>query len=251
MSRRLAELQVGTLRMPSTRQRRGESVTQAVPTAPPVQEPIQQMTELVYLQQIPGIQPFLTPDLFIDLVYILRRDGLNNLLSDLYPIPDVTGIVLEPAAIPENVTIHKLRQKAVLEAFQMGGLGNAINQILFPDDLPIEESPEISRARNEYLENIYQRGAQELSNMIQAADPANPASIIFNHDSQKVHQRTQQIEIELIKNQPEVIEKEDVQCQCGSRKIQMATKQLRRADEPPTLFYRCVTCNKRWQTSAA
>jgi DNA-directed RNA polymerase subunit M/transcription elongation factor TFIIS len=249
MSRRLADLSIGSLRGTGTRRRRQAPLPTYQETTPQTTAP--QIPEFVHLQQVQGITPFLTPDLIVDLIYILRLDGLTNLLNQLYPVPEDTGVSLVPEPISPEVIQNKKRRKEIIDSFKFGGLTNAINEILFPGDTPVENSPQAEEARREYLENIYQRGVQELSNLVTKANQNNPSSIIFEHSSQEIHRKTQEIEVELIMNKPEVVEREDIQCQCGSRKIQTTTKQLRSADEPPTVFYRCVECNKNWRSSSA
>jgi len=36
---------------------------------------------------------------------------------------------------------------------------------------------------------------------------------------------------------------------CGDKKVSMATKQVRSADEPTTAFYACAGCGFKWQES--
>jgi len=96
------------------------------------------------------------------------------------------------------------------------------------------------------------KGEQNLVNAIQLADPNNPPSIIFNHPFQKVHEQTLKIETEMILDEPETIERDDIQCNCGSKRVQTRGPiQTRGGDEPGTIFARCVTCRRQWRFSAA
>jgi len=100
---------------------------------------------------------------------------------------------------------------------------------------------------------LFKRGGLEaVREAVERADPSDPQSLIFNHPFQDEHRATQKVEIELILNKPEIAERPDTQCiSCGSRRIQTALIQTRRADEALTVFARCVDCNRRWKFSAA
>lgn len=95
-----------------------------------------------------------------------------------------------------------------------------------------------------YLYNKY--GSQSLQEAIDIADPADPSSFIFLHPLQEENKTTETIEFELIKNEPEVLERTDMVCECGSKKILTTTKQIRRADEPASVLAQCVSCKRRW-----
>jgi DNA-directed RNA polymerase subunit M/transcription elongation factor TFIIS len=203
-----------------------------------------------YLQSILGIEPFMIPALIPDLIYLLQYEGLEYVLNQIYPVPVAVGISLVPVEIPLEVVESKLRQATVRDAFQLGGLDNVINEIVFPGTQPVINSPDAMRTKQQYLNNIYQSGAARLAQFVAGADPNDPNTLIFNHASQDVHRQTQKIEIELIKNEPEVVEG-NIQCQCGNTRVQTASKQLRSADEPPTVFARCVKCKRQWKFSQA
>ncbi len=95
-----------------------------------------------------------------------------------------------------------------------------------------------------YLYSKY--GSQSLQEVLAKADPTDPSSFIFLHPLQEENRTTESIEFELIKNEPTVLERTDMVCECGSKKILTTTKQIRRAYEPATLLAQCVTCKRRW-----
>lgn len=95
-------------------------------------------------------------------------------------------------------------------------------------------------------------GIEAVQLAISQADPSRPESIIFNNPLQERNKATLKIENELILNEPEVIERNDIQCECGARRIQVSPPiQMRSADEPATYFARCVACKRKWKFSAA
>lgn len=249
MSRRLADINIGPIltgRTPRTTPTQLPTYQQMAP-----QPVAPQIPGLDYLQRIPGINPFLIHELIPDLLYLLDHDGLRGILEIDFPVPEESGVTLAPTEIPADVTQNKLRRKQVMDAFQLGGVQNAINEILFPGNQPVTETAETSQLRTLYLNRIREEGVMQLEQLVANANPQKPNSIIFNHRSQKVHLETQKIEIEIIQNEPELTEREGFQCECGSSRVQVTTKQLRRADEPPTIFARCVECKRQWRSSQA
>jgi len=100
---------------------------------------------------------------------------------------------------------------------------------------------------------LYQTGGiGAVQEAVSKADPAHPETLIFNHPSQDAHRATFKVEMDLIQNIPNVVESDDIQCTCGSRRVQISPPiQTRSADEPATYFARCVMCTKQWRFSAA
>jgi len=143
------------------------------------------------------------------------------------------SLIIETEQIGETQQLNQILE--VQQISQISGIQPFLLKELIPDLIYI--------MKNE--------GVEALQRAIERADPSQPQSIIFNHPSQEAHEATQKVEIELILNKPEVVERDDIQCRCGSRKIQTAVVQTRGGDEPATVFARCVACNARWKFSAA
>lgn len=238
MSARLTDFK-GTLKSSPGTRRPKVSGLPVLTASSPVSAPAAAVRpEIQVLQQIPGIAPFLTADLIPDMVYLLQYEGVNSTVDQLFPVTILQGEA--PPAPPNPVDLeNRKRRGAVKEAFSMRGLDSALQAMGPPEQ------------RDMFIQMIYTLGAQRLAELVAAADPLRPASIIFRHSSQDVHRATQKVEIELIKNEPEVEESDTIQCTCGSKKVRTVTKQTRRADEPPTIFATCVVCKKHWQFGAA
>lgn len=150
----------------------------------------------------------------------------------------VRGLALPSIVETQQVAItHQINQiPAIQPLLQIPGIQPFLIPELVPD-----------------LIYLFQTGGLgNLQEAIQRSDPSHPESIIFNHPFQEVNKNTLKVEIELILNEPEVIERNDIQCRCGSRRIQVSAPiQTRSADEPATYFARCVECKKKWKFSAA
>lgn len=227
MSGRLKNLQVGPLKTNKPRKPRTTSLQaeQASQT-----QTVSSIPELTFLQQVPGIQPFLTRDLIPDLIYLLQYEGIRDLIASLPKQPDGKLASSKPIA-PEEL----------LKVFQNQGWEPFLSTIKTMINATVADT----------ASNIYARGVQKLSVLVAQADPQNPSSIIFRHPSQEVHEKAQEVEFDMIRNEPEVAERDDIQCQCGSRRIRPVPVQTRGADEPPTIFALCVVCKRKWKFSAA
>lgn len=244
MSQRLSDISITGLSIPE------ETLPQRS-IQPEIQEEKITLVELPYLQSVPNIEPYLRADLMVDLLYIMRHDGLENLAEAQYPIERATGVSLEPEETKEKNIESRVMRQNIMDSFKYGSLEDAMNRYIFRGAENIQITPEIEAFRKELRDNILRRGVNALSRLVDKSDPARPESLIFNHSSQDIHRRTQEIEVELIKNEPEVIERDDIQCRCGSTRIQTSSRQLRGADEPETVEYHCVSCKARWKSSAA
>lgn len=213
------------------------------------------LNELQRIQQVPGIQPFLTAGLVPDLIYLLQWEGVEAILQQQYPRPEPPpaqdDIALPAPPDPQTVQ-NQRRRSSVRTAFRVDGVRGAVLELIFPDQDPTDE--EVAAAANAQLEltnTIYDLGTVRLAALVAATDPNNPTSIIFNHPSQDVHRMTQKVELELIKNEPDVVERTTIQCACGSGRVRTTTVQTRSADEPATVFAQCVVCKSKWKMSAA
>ena len=98
---------------------------------------------------------------------------------------------------------------------------------------------------------LLEQGRNKLEEAIQIADPNDPTSIIFNNPLQAENKATSEVEISIILNEPDVEESKTLECPCGSKKIQVAYSQTRSADEPMTMFTRCIKCKRRGKQSLA
>ena len=202
MATRLGTRTIGPLktvgaRRPTRQEAPSPEVITSIPT-----NPLNIIPEYQLLQRIPGISPYLIPELIPDLIYLLQWEGLQQ-------FPDL------------------------IKVFQIRGFS------------AIDSSVQLQ---------ILNAGVSRLAELITQADPSHPSSIIFQHPSQGVHEQTQKVEIELIKDEPDVEKREDIVCpdkRCASRRVQLVPVQTRSADEPPTIFARCAQCKVQWRFSAA
>ena len=253
---RLRDVTIGPIKTSGTSRLRSLVAPSVAPPEPVSQAPTPEtLTDIQRIQQVPGIQPFLTLDLAPDLIYLLQSEGVEGAIQEAYPIPQPApgqNDIAEPAAADPQVVVNQQRRSSVRTAFRAGGISNAVLEMVFPGRDPTDEEVAAAASlRANLTEAIYAHGTQRLAALVAEADPRNPSSIIFRHSSQDVHRTTQLVQIELIKNEPDVQERTTIQCACGSGKVRTTTVQTRRADEPPTVFAQCVTCKAKWKMSAA
>lgn len=181
--------------------------------------------------QIPELKPYLNPTLFPDILDMYWRGGIKYLVNYI----NLTAEDRELKLLIDNLT-------NIVENEGIDRLKLEITKI----------KPDVTETQLSEIDFLIIQGAKaDLVKAIGFADPNNPVSIIFNHPSQKFNRETYKIEIDMILNEPEVEERTDMQCECGSRKIQAIPVQMRGADEPPTILARCVVCKTKWRTSAA
>jgi DNA-directed RNA polymerase subunit M/transcription elongation factor TFIIS len=232
MSGRLTNLQVGSLKTNKTRKTRTPQLPSLILQAEQVNQTqtISTIPELTILQQVPGIQPFLTRDLIPDLIYLLQYEGIRALIA-----------VLPKQSDGKLASSTPITPEELLRVFQNQGWEPFLSTITTIINAPVAD----------IISNIYTRGVQQLGVLVAQADPQNPSSIIFRHPSQEVHDKAQEVEFDMIRNEPEVAERDDIQCECGSRRIRPVPVQTRGADEPPTIFAHCVVCKRKWKFSAA
>lgn len=180
---------------------------------------ISSIPELQLISQIPGSQPFLIQDLVPDVLFIFQYEGLKAFLSTLP----------ENENIPRPQSLLDQTWEALLEKLQaITGLD-----------------------QNELTNRIYTYGSQALSQLFARADAMNPSSLVFGHESQDIHVKTREIEIDIIKNEPEVTESATETCACGSKNVKTITVQMRGGDEPATIMARCAKCKLQWRFSSA
>jgi len=184
-------------------------------------ESLQTIPEIDLLRTIPGIGPFMAPDLIPDLLWIVQTEGLRDIISKYYPGNEQVA-------------------RQVMDIYQRGNLEGTISW--FVKAMQVAD-PAVPGQLIEYANRF---GITKLAPMVAAADPNNPASIIFQHSSQKGFQDIQKIEIELIANEPDVVERDDIQCACGKSKVMVTPIQLRSADEGNSFLIRCVVCKREW-----
>ena len=89
------------------------------------------------------------------------------------------------------------------------------------------------------------RGKPGLLKAIAMADPANPMSLIFNDPEYQKNENELKLEKERSRNIPDIVKSELFKCKgCGSNKVKVEQKQLRRADEAASTIITCVGCGK-------
>ena len=196
---------------------------------------ISSIPELQLISQIPGSQPFLIQDLIPDVVFLLQYEGakafINTLPKDeggnLVPISPLETRLMRPEALLQ-ILIDQTWDALIVALESITGLG--------PNDL---------------LNRIYTLGLQVLVTLFANADALNPSSLIFGHESQEIHVKTRLIEIDIIKNEPEVTESATEVCACGSKNVRTIPVQMRGGDEPATVLARCGKCKLQWRFSSA
>lgn len=73
-----------------------------------------------------------------------------------------------------------------------------------------------------------------------------PRDIFFNNPLMKRARDKSIIDLKILKWKPNVTT--GVKCKrCGEKKVLVSEKQLRSADEPATVFYKCTSCNNDWR----
>jgi DNA-directed RNA polymerase subunit M/transcription elongation factor TFIIS len=233
MSSKLANLQLGPLKESTS--------TRATAQLPPTIAQTRQVAEIQvvslppevqFIKRIPNSEPFLTIDLVFDVVFLLQYEGSRVFLDSLPK--DEDGNILGQNVVP-------IKPEALL-LILINQTWEAFLASLYPYT---QLQPQ------ELIIQIYNDGVAPLSVLFSQADPLNPSSLIFNHPSQDVHRALELIDIEMIKNEPEISDSATVQCACGSRKVKTATVQTRGGDEASTIFATCVSCKMHWKFSAA
>lgn len=235
MSSKLANLKIGPLKAINSRKPDAQVPSSIISAQQSIENRLlSSPQELQLIVKIPGSGPFLIADQIPDVIFLLQYEGANAFMETLPK--DANGKILV-----ENTAVNSEKSEVLLESF--------LNQTW---EIFISELHSITGIQRQELQiRILNAGVQPLSVLFAQADPQNPTSLIFKHPSQTIHVETQKIEIDIIKNEPEISEREDIQCSCGSRRVRTVPVQIRRADEPPTIFAQCVSCKLRWAFSSA
>lgn len=184
-------------------------------------EKIQTVPEVELLRTIPGIDPFISSSEFIpDLVYIYQLEGITSVLQQLFGTN-------EPLV------------RQVLDIYQKSSIEETAKYI-----------SELTRNQVEpgvIMQYINRDGINKLASYVAAADPLRPSSLIEQHSSQNIFKNIQKVEIELIKNEPDVIERPDIKCPgCKQNKVRTTPVQLRSADEASDYLAACASCHRHW-----
>ena len=227
MSGRITSIQ-GQLKPSANRRQRAAPVETSteIEAARPSVSP-----EIDVIRQIPGIQPFLTPDLILDVIFIFQYEGAKAYIDSLTTKPIDKNLMDVMINWPWD---HFLN---VLSEFTKVGI------------------PELTNI-------MYRYGMERLANLLTLRDPSrdghllfdpeNPSSLIFNHPSQEKNAADLEVEKDIIRNEPDVADHATEQChECKSKRIRLVSVQTRSADEPPTIFAECVNCRKKWKFGAA
>ena len=234
MANKLSNLQIGTLKTTGNRKPRAKGLPNlTVQTQQAVEsQALITIPELQMIQRIAGSQPFLIGDIIPDIIFMLQYEGSKAFIDTL------------PQAENGDIQVQGVEPKPGSELLRI--LLDQTWDAFLPAIYPYGQLD-----ARDLVNRIYNSGIQAMTVNIAAADPQNPASLIFRHSSQEIHIKTQEIEIDIIRNEPEVSERDDIQCACGSRRVRTVPVQIRRADEPPHIFAQCVACKIRWVFSSA
>jgi len=96
---------------------------------------------------------------------------------------------------------------------------------------------------------LYLAQLGRLAEAITRADPQNPQSIIWNDPTQKIHDETAKVEMDILTGQIDIAQSDQSCINPACKKKTVAgpfTKQRRSNDEPPSAQYRCTTCKRQW-----
>ena len=218
----------------NTRKFRGPVSTQVTVTGTPAeilqaqvqvaQERVQALPEIELLRTVPGIEPFLRiVDLIPDLIYIYQLAGVQATTDHVFG--NDREISREILDIFSRNTLHTTVMK-IAETFR--------------------HRSQQSISDEQILQFINEKGLAVLATYVAAADPKNPASIVFMHPSQAAFADVKKVEIELLESDLDIEERTDIQCTCGKSKVRYVPVQLRRADEGSSYRVTCVACKKVW-----
>mgnify|MGYP000922534666 CR=1 FL=1 len=160
---------------------------------------------------------FVNPETGPDLLWIVKREGLYFTIKGF------------PMDLQSNIR----------DAF----LNNSYT-------LAVEKIAEYASADpSAVADHVFKNGVIITTKMVQGYKNLN--DLIFEDPSQEENKAVDLVSVELIKNEPEIVERSTIQCKCGSRRVRIAVVQMRRADEPPEILAHCITCNNRWSRHAA
>jgi DNA-directed RNA polymerase subunit M/transcription elongation factor TFIIS len=237
MSGKLANIHIDPLEQSGSRKTktRGLPPLQVQTQQSSENQAISSIPELQLISQIPGSQPFLIQDMIPDVVFLLQYEGSKAFIGTL-PKDENRNII---TANPTGLAV--MRPEELLQIL--------INQTL--DALLVSLQLITGISPNDLLTRIYNLGLQVLAGLFGRADPLNPSSLIFGHESQEIHVKTREIEIDIIKNEPEVTESATETCACGSKNVRTVPVQMRGGDEPATILARCGKCKLQWRFSSA
>lgn len=189
-------------------------------------ERVQSIPEIELLQSVPGIGPFLVvPELIPDMVYIYQLEGVQSAVQQMFP---------------GSNPMHR----EIIEVFQRSTLSETARYIA-DTFIKLGGSPEITA---ELIWQVMNRdGIAKFASLIATSDPNKPESFIWLHQSQDSFKNIQKVEVELIKNEPDVVERTDIKCAgCKQTRIRTVPIQLKRADEASDYLATCVSCRRHW-----
>lgn len=175
------------------------------------------------LMAVPGIEPFIRSQLVPDLIDMYQWAGITHVIKTLE--------LVDAEQTPEELV------EELVETYAYSGLQGLTDSIQ-------EIDPETDVSGLEAL--ITEGGVTSLTELVATT---TPETIVYNHPTQKLNKETEKVEIDLIKNEPDVAERFDISpCEsCGSRKIKPLPRQTRSGDEAWSLFALCVSCKHEWR----
>jgi len=92
---------------------------------------------------------------------------------------------------------------------------------------------------------LFNMGYSETLEFLRRVNSSN--DIIFNSPLMRSAHEKQMIDLEILRSKVEVTPGVVPCPRCGSKEIIYVERQVRAADEPMTIFYTCIACNKKWK----
>lgn len=124
-----------------------------------------------------------------------------------------------------------------------------LENLTYPNGSPTAGEPILTlQDRNilhEVLGLIFNLGYSDTLEFLKRVNSSR--DIIFNSPLMKQAQEKQMIDLEILRTKIEVTPGAISCPRCASREIIYVEKQVRSADEPATIFFTCVACNKKWK----
>ena len=101
---------------------------------------------------------------------------------------------------------------------------------------------------------LYLAQLGRLAEAVAQANPQKPQSIIWNDPTQKIHDETAKVELDILTGQIDIAQSDKVCINSACKKRTVVgpfLMQRRSRDEPQNAAFRCTTCKRQWNISLA
>lgn len=162
-----------------------------------------------------------------------NMDRLKELLLKLRNFKDLPNYQYE--LIEENLPITLITSNEITE----------LTSLTYPNGNPILTLSD----RNLFFEIIgliFTLGYKTSLELFKRA--TNPYDLTFNSPLMKQAHDKQQIDLEILRTKVTVAPGLAKCPRCGSKEVSFTEKQTRSSDEPMTIFYTCLSCDRHWKT---